>query len=189
MKLWRYAKWPLAVLALGYLALVGYRIWAIGAEERTAEAVAAIHAMRLTMADVDGSNLPPRPSPAAAGATVEGIDANDNGIRDDVELAIFEKYQNDVMLRAAILQYAKALQLVFSSVTSTETLEASSWEESRAFFCIDQYASNSDFEQEIAYAKQLILNTEARINTRELVYEKHMSSHGSPNADFCDIKR
>ena len=59
--------------------------------DKTNEQVAKIHNTKLTMDDVTGKNLPPDPG-AEADKTIAGIDANKNGIRDDVELAIFKEY-------------------------------------------------------------------------------------------------
>ena len=57
-----------------------------------------------------GKNLPSDPG-ALADATVQGVDANQNGIRDDVELAVFKEYPNSAKTRAVLLQYALALQM------------------------------------------------------------------------------
>ncbi len=60
----------------------------------------------------NGKHLPLTPNKEENDATVAGIDNNGNGIRDDVELAIFAKYPNSAKIRAAELQYAMALQLM-----------------------------------------------------------------------------
>ncbi len=58
-KVWRYARWPLAGMLAVWLWFVIAEInWPVSKEKSDA-AVAAIHAQRLTMADVDGSKLPP----------------------------------------------------------------------------------------------------------------------------------
>jgi len=53
-----------------------------------------INSTVLTLADVMGENLPKKPDQILNDSTIAGIDANNNMIRDDVELAIFEKYPN-----------------------------------------------------------------------------------------------
>jgi len=135
-RVWHWARWPLGVLSVAYVVLVLYRAWAIGEEEKTQQAVARIHAQKITLADVMGENLPPLPNPQENDATVEGVDANNNGIRDDVELAIFEKYPDSPRVRAGQLQYALALQMELTQVFNSETLVATVQEENRSFFCI-----------------------------------------------------
>jgi len=79
-RVWRYLRWPLLALLIWYAVAVAVNIpWPVS-KEKTDAAVAAIHAQRLTMADVDGKHLPPEPDPKLKDATIEGIDANGNGI-------------------------------------------------------------------------------------------------------------
>ena len=75
------------VIVGAYILLVVYRMFVIQGERNTEKEVAKIHATKLSLDDVMGKNLPPAPS--SPDATVQGVDANKNGIRDDVELAIF----------------------------------------------------------------------------------------------------
>ena len=105
--------------------------------KKTNEQVAKIHATKLTMDDVIGKSLPPDPG-AEADKTVAGIDANQNGIRDDVELAIFKEYPNSAKTRAVLLQYALALQMeVIQPIVNTETVtEVVGGEQSRADICV-----------------------------------------------------
>ncbi|MDO8451794.1 MAG: hypothetical protein Q7S76_02900 [bacterium] len=93
-----------------FMALVVYRgVFVLIPKERTDEQVAKIHATKLALDDVMGENLPPVPS--NPDATIAGVDANQNGIRDDVELAIFKEYPDSAKTRAVLLQYALVLQM------------------------------------------------------------------------------
>jgi hypothetical protein len=105
--------------------------------QRTEPVVAKIHATKLTMDDVTGVNLPPDPG-SAADDTVAGIDANTNGIRDDVELAIFRDYATSSKTRAVLLQYALIKQMqVTLPVLNEQTVTASVEDnESRAYVCV-----------------------------------------------------
>ncbi|MDP2648392.1 MAG: hypothetical protein Q8P19_00655, partial [bacterium] len=123
-RIWHYGRWVLLGIVLFLVALAIVRIPAVTQKEKTADAVAFIKSRHITMADVDGQHLPPPPDPAEVDATVEGIDANQNGIRDDVELAIFKKYPNDARIRAAELQYAMTEQMYLTQVFNTETWKA-----------------------------------------------------------------
>jgi hypothetical protein len=54
-------------------------------------------------------NLPPDPGEAGK-QTLEGMDADGDGVRDDVQRWIYRRYSNEELKRKAMLQYAKALQ-------------------------------------------------------------------------------
>lgn len=54
--------------------------------------------------------LPPLPDPVQNAATVSGVDANGNGVRDDVELWIVQTYGRDPQQAQALQQVARAVQ-------------------------------------------------------------------------------
>ncbi len=81
-------KWTVIFLVGLFGLLMLLRLPFFIQNKKTEEQVVKIHATKLIMDDVMGVNLPPDPG-AEADKTVAGIDANKNGIRDDVELAIF----------------------------------------------------------------------------------------------------
>jgi len=144
-----------------------YLIKKHNADIKTEAEVAKIHATKLTIDDVMGKNLPPDPG-ATADQTVAGVDANQNGIRDDVELAIFNTYPNSAKTRAVLLQYALLLQTEENSPILNEgTATAASEEYSRAFDCVGQIVpkSNNDIAQIEAYinfVENKQLNTQKR---------------------------
>lgn len=65
---------------------------------------------------VNGHTLPPEPDKATNDSTLLGIDVNDNGVRDDVERWIYERFVKDTdypKTKVAIaMQYAKAYQFI-----------------------------------------------------------------------------
>jgi hypothetical protein len=179
-KVWRFARWPLLVVLALYAALVIYRIPAVGEKKRTAEAVARIHAQKITLDDVMGKNLPPAPDPASVDATVAGVDANKNNIRDDVELAILKKYPSSARIRAAELQYAMAEQMYLTQVFNTETWKAVAEETGRANICMSLTKANEE------YVESLVFNTPVRKQAQEKAFE-FITSHGSAAGTPCDI--
>ncbi len=122
-QVWRFVRWPLAILAVGYVALVIWRVQVLTQEEETAKAVAAIHANRLTHEQVFGP-LPVEPDKTENDATLAGVDIDQDGIRDDVQRAIYYKYQSSAKVAAAAYQYAKAIQMEFTHVYNSPTLVA-----------------------------------------------------------------
>ena len=119
-------KWAFLILVGAFIILVIIRIPHAVNQQKTDEQIIKIHNTKLTLDDVMGENLPPPPG-AEADTTVQGIDANNNGIRDDVELAIFKEYPNSAKTRAVLLQYALALQMevvqpIINTSTDTEVM-------------------------------------------------------------------
>ena len=184
-------KWTGIIILVLYVALVIYRGFVLRAEEKTNEQVAKIHATKLMLADVMGENLPPVPS--APDSSVAGVDANKNGIRDDVELAIFAEYPNSARARAVLLQYALALPMeVTQPIVNEGTVIAAVQEESKAYLCVGEILSRKDMNKYIvesdnlrSFVKEKQLNTEARKKARTDFYEK-VGSHESLDR-ICDI--
>jgi len=58
---------------------------------------------------VNGHVLPPEPDPTVNNATLLGVDVNDNGVRDDVERAIYKKFPKEIR-RKQLMQQAKSDQ-------------------------------------------------------------------------------
>ncbi len=91
-----------------------------------------------TKPELEGINyvLPPHPGEAGK-KTLAGIDVNNNGVRDDVEIAIYEKYPDNPVVRRALWQDAIAATKVLlagDSQIKSELLEAAI-EETKAVYC------------------------------------------------------
>jgi hypothetical protein len=198
-----------------FVAGVIWRMPIVAEQDRSAEVVKQIEKAHLTLADADGSHLPPKLDDIRANATVEGVDANANGIRDDVELAIYAKYpitsatssasstkpvDTNLKLRAAELQYAKALQMYLTSVFTEETMRAVMSVDSRASLCLSevltppaQEASDSiwnDFFHKIdaldKEVEDLVINIDSRRVAREKAFD-YMTSGGGAQSPYCDV--
>ncbi len=178
-KTWHVGRWLLLALVVGFVVLVAWRLKLLYEADDTSAAVAAIHANRLVEDDVFGE-LPQEPNKAENDATLAGIDANQNGVRDDVERAIYFKYQASAKEAAPAFQYAKALQMEFTHVYNSPTLVAVLWEEDRASLCILDIKKDEEIER-------LVFNTDLRIQAREDLYQKYMTSYTLPNQDECDL--
>jgi hypothetical protein len=188
-KIWRMARWPLGVLLFLYIALVIYRIPAVGQKERSEAAVERIHAARLMLDTVVGKHLPLPPNKEVNDATVAGVDNNGNGIRDDVELAIFAKYPDSPKIRAAELQYALALQLMITEVFDKETWIAAATEYSRARGCIGLTIPDKDlnlYHDRSDEVENLVVNLESRKDAEESAF-KFTTSLSLPSENLCDI--
>lgn len=191
-EVWRMLKWTAVILVGLFFLLMLLRLPFFIQNKKTDEQVAKIHATKLTIDDVMGVNLPPDPG-ADADKTVAGIDANNNGIRDDVELAIFKEYPDSAKTRAVLLQYALALQMEMTqSMVNGGTVGAVSNIEDGAFFCLTKIVQGEDKQKNMTiiqrYENFLLdaqFNTVERKNTRDNFYEKLES--GSVGEVKCDI--
>jgi cbb3-type cytochrome oxidase subunit 3 len=123
MKIWRVARWVLLVIFLLYVALVVYRYPTVMKQKRSEEVAAYIRMQKLTREVVLG-NLPPAPDKAINDATVAGVDSNHNGIRDDVERAIYYAHKDSASVVAAEYQYAMTEQMFLTEVIDENTWKA-----------------------------------------------------------------
>ena len=65
----------------------------------------------IRIAEIDAATLPPEPDAEAGRQTVQGIDTNSNGVRDDVEHSLYRLYPLDTPRREMLLIGAQAVQM------------------------------------------------------------------------------
>jgi len=190
----------LAAVAVIYVVLVIIRVPYFLKEKKTQEQVVKIHNTKLTMDDVLGKNLPPDPG-LEVDKTIQGIDANKNGIRDDVELAIFKEYPNSAKTRAVLLQYALALQMeAVQEVVNMETVTEVATEQGRADTCLAdtlvprespessrEYVDMEKIEFFIKFVEKIQLNTDQRKKAQKDFYRGNLGSYGESTNKTCDI--
>jgi len=84
--------------------------------------------------EVDGHRLPPEPDPKINNSTLLGVDVNKNGVRDDVERWIYEKYKDkhpihiDIAMQAArgyklVLEHPEKAKEIYAEVDKTAYCE------------------------------------------------------------------
>ena len=186
-------KWGAVAAVVLYVAVVLIRIPHFYNLRKTEEQVAKIHATKLTLDDVLGVNLPPEPG-ALADVTIEGVDSNQNGIRDDVELAIFKEYPNSAKTRAVLLQYALALQMEMAqTIVNAGTVTAVAEDSGRAYMCIGEITSRDDIKKFIEISDRLHsfveirqLNNEVRKKAQKDFYNNNLGSYSSLD-ETCDL--
>lgn len=168
---------------------------------KTQSALDRINNAKITMDDVMGTNLPPAPNKTLNDSTIAGFDVNNNGIRDDVELAIFEKYPDSAKIRAGMLQYAQALQLELTQIISQETLKVVMQKESNGRFCIDNAGPEINLKTDPEVIKEamaltdnrkkevdeFVFNTDLRLSKQSDVYSKYMTTYPISFEKDCDI--
>ena len=196
-KILKIFKWIFFILAgLFFILVIGRLIFRINLD-KTEKQVLKIHDTKLTLDDVMGKNLPVDPG-AESDKTVQGIDANKNGIRDDVEIAIFNTYPDSAKTRAVLLQYALALQMevlqpFVNNIIATEVVR----EEDRAYQCVGEILIRNDDNKEVmnkyfedgdnlrSFVEKVQINTEERKKSQE-IFLKQVRSYSSLDR-ICDI--
>ena len=95
---------------------------------------------------INGYTLPPVPDKTLNEATLLGIDSNNNGVRDDVEIWIYETYKDKHPIHIDIaMQAARGYKLVLE--TPEEALEIHD-EVNRATYCQLYYKLNAKYFNE-----------------------------------------
>lgn len=197
-KIFRIFKWAFLGLVGLFIILIIIRFFNYFEVEKVNNQILKIHSTKINLSDVMGDNLPTE-NVLLADNTVVGIDSNNNGIRDDVEIAIFKEYPDSAKTRAVLLQYALTLQMatvqpVINTVNATEILR----EESRADTCLSDvlvprkdpesgrdYSDIEKIDSYISFIENKQFNTEDRKSSRNNLLKNVRSF--SDLEDSCDI--
>jgi hypothetical protein len=115
-------------------------------KEKEAKAQAAFNAKTFNIQTA--YNLPPDPG-SEGKKTLEGIDSNNNGVRDDVEIAIYNyaPREDQEKLRQAMFQKAKSVEsIVKADLSDLNTLRQIVVKDFRAGACLKQSSPRRDSE-------------------------------------------
>ena len=183
--------WVFLILLALYIILVIVRVVHFFNLDKTNAQVEKIHNTKLTMDDVLGTNPPPDPG-TLADKTVAGVDANQNGIRDDVELAVFKQYPNSAKTRAVLLQYALALQMETVQPFMNEAIAGEiASKGDRAVFCLSKIVPDGGgvilaLEKYGKFISDKQLNTEQRKAKHKNFYS-FVKGGKIDDSESCDV--
>jgi hypothetical protein len=136
---------------------------------------------------VNGHVLPPEPDPVENDATLGGVDSNNNGVRDDVERKIYEKYIV-ALQRELMIDGAKYFQKIMTEPTrESRSLKK---EGTRITDCqlylmdYDSEIESDDFDS-ITFLEDYTVSNKARVR-KYLDYNLALSggSYGSSPSDW-----
>jgi len=107
-------------------------------------------------------NLPPDPGPAGE-VTLEGIDVNENGIRDDVERWIYLYHPESEKLRMALIQDYAAMQnmIIHANEQNRDAVYNDMDASSRASECLTYLASDEAYKLSMEL-ESVVVNTSTR---------------------------
>lgn len=114
------------------------------------------------------ASLPMPPDPGGAGKLTKlGVDSDGNGVRDDVQRYIVEKYDESEYKQLALFQYAVALQLMLSDAENKEKTIDNSNQLAVALLCVE-YVWGSDtfymiYKKDIHELNAKMFNTKERV--------------------------
>ena len=136
--------------------------------------------------------LPPDPGPAGD-ATLEGVDSNGNGIRDDIERWIYLTYPDSEKLRRALIQEYYPLQnmIIHGQQQNRDAVDDDMYALQRAIECLYYVHSNKPHKIS-AELKARIVNTDERVysylKSSELLGGGTFSSrHPSDRKSSCNF--
>lgn len=142
----------------------------------------------ITISACSGSGNSNSPSSSQEAATVAGVDANHDGVRDDVDRYISATYPNSAKTRSALMQYAKGVQTSFVNVSTASQAAAHESQMLRAGACLTATMGSAAAISEI---DARMANTPDRVKARS-TYEGYLEGKvftipsGDP-ATLCDV--
>ncbi|WP_373033130.1 hypothetical protein [Sulfurovum sp.] len=105
---------------------------------------------------IQGHQLPPEPDPVVNNSTLLGIDANKNGVRDDVEIWVLNKYKDKHPIYIAIaMQAARAYRKVLETPEKAREIHD---EVDKAVYCQLYYRLNAKYFNEPLLLKNNVVN-------------------------------
>jgi hypothetical protein len=129
---------------------------------------------------INGYTLPPKPDPVVNNSTLLGVDSNDNGVRDDVEIYIIKKYKDEKIAIEIGFQIARAYNTVIENpMNAEETVKIlNNAQDCESYFedFADLFGDPIILNQEISSKnfRAMNLNTKERIGAY-LTYDSRLS--------------
>lgn len=135
--------------------------------------------------DVDLIRLPPDPG-AAGQTTVQGIDFDADGVRDDVQRYIVLNYLSSARATSALLQYAKGVQSFILDSSDRVALQADLLQKHRTADCLEYVFSAAGNQSSDVLA--VMLDTPARLRAHALAETNLGSVTYSLSGDDTELK-
>ncbi len=137
------------------------------------------------------SPIPLPPDPGEAGKiTIEGIDSDGDGVRDDVQRWIVFSFSEQPAIRAGLRQFAIAQQQALLDADSEELALTHRDSKERARTCLDAMVGIDNAYDYYTRLKVQLLNTKER-SFAYIKYDGHLGGHvfhdSDVSLDMCDF--
>ncbi|WP_210499427.1 PKD domain-containing protein [Vibrio crassostreae] len=130
-----------------------------------------------SVAEIDKSLLPPTPNANESLSGLKGVDSDNNGVRDDVEIAIYELHKDNYENREILKDGARAYEAAIDSAISGRDQDSDAAASKMVLFvaCLVDY-TDLDSSKELTTLKSFQFNTDERVEA----YDKfNRSRHGT----------
>lgn len=116
-------------------------------------------------------NLPPEPDSILNATTLYGIDSNQNGVRDDIEIYIYKNVTQDWNLYNAYMQYYRNKQDTLIFLNNEQKFDYFTGEgDWKAFSCISYFEKN--IKMSASQFLNIFFNTKARKEAQKAIGQK-----------------
>jgi len=142
---------------------------------------------------IDGHTLPPMPDESINNSTLLGIDTNNNGVRDDVEIWIYTTYEDKPpFIKTIAMEKAKAYQIVIQEpekAIENEKFMSAFVECETYLYSQYRYVKNKQYPIDIFGndLKSIQLNTEERIRAY-LTYDGNLNGTSYRTLNLNELK-
>ena len=139
----------------------------------------------IRIVEIDAAKLPPRPDAQAGMQTVQGIDTNGNGVRDDVEHSLYDLYPLDTPRREILLVGAQGLQMqvLAGGAGKQDARDAAAQRTGEFAACAVAGIDILTLQRDIAAVERFTVNTSAR----EQAYRDFQVSMSGTIHDAIDV--
>ena len=129
--------------------------------------------------ETSNNNLPADPGDAGK-ATLQGIDSDNDGVRDDVQIGIAERYPNDISSQRVLTQQAVSLQntIIAGDSGDQNNMAQVSEQIKRATNCLT--STMPDPAEDAAFIETQVVNTKARSDA-------YMKFNAAGNGQFFGV--
>ena len=181
-------KYLLALAGIGLLVVLGCGTVGCSSSSEDSSAVTPPDAGGIVDDVSDGNNLPPDPGEAGK-ATLEGVDINNNKVRDDMEIAIYQRYPEDELKRDALMRDAFVLQkamLVGGAILDgigdpDEPFRISPLVSLASGCLVERFGY--DAYKEVGFMEAILANTDERGRAYDMYNAALSGSRGLPDTD------
>src|SRR5690554_3438558 len=136
--------------------------------------------------EVDRAKLPPKLTVGEATRTIEGVDSDNNGIRDDAERTVYELYEDDYKYRGIAWALTHSLQQQIMATHADDpdkAIEQATKMGLRTSYCLSEYVDEATRRAMSSHVQNMMLDTPDRRKS----FEEYLVNRGQVVVNVSDI--